>query len=219
MIVIYKENNKVKPLKAYEEKEIEDIEDIGEKELLSFIFTVINQCLSILGLTKNDIPNVALSGIGMGQIGLSLTPLEMNTLKDNLIILDIQTIFEAVKKNWVLLAGVIAHEMLHFYQKKHNGLPSNYAKGIAADKDPLEIKADAFGIWFMCQIWDISEEEATAILCDKLSEKWYNERIQLAKDYKANDTWRIKKNIEEETTDNTKKNGLLKLLKKLFGRS
>lgn len=196
MTILYKENGKTIPLKAYEEKDTEKLE---KDDLLTFIFTIIKHCISILGLTKEDMPNVATCGLGMGQIGLSLTPGEMKTLSRNLIIIDLEKIFSLGNKieSQILLVGTLAHEVCHFWQKKSKGISEKYAKGNDADASPDEIEADAFGIWFICKnCKKIKEEQAAEILCEKLSIVWYNERIRLAKTGPWASTENTIKNVE-----------------------
>lgn len=156
---------------------------------------------------QNDI-----TGVQTNNAGMSFHKEDIPDIPDSLIIISFES------RDFYLLNATLAHELRHVWQHKQ----PNYKKRIHAQgiresaKDPEEIDADAFAIWFISTSDKYNIESAAEFFCSNekmLYPEYFEERINRAHE--------IKKNIENKySNDNSKQkkrffNSLLAKIKNL----
>ena len=170
-------------IEAISHQSFEEHDINNDLKIYSLIFD------DLVSLLNVDYPDLALWGTRFIpqrdmriSSAISITPEDDKNIDHNLLLVG------NIEDNLIYLTGVIAHEMRHFWQKRHYlkkffNESNDYGSSTNFMEDAAEIDADAFGFIYMAKKFNISIEEAAEILCpyEKTNNNSaYQKRINLA---------------------------------------
>ncbi len=116
--------------------------------------------------------------------GMSYHKEDISNIPETLVMISME------ERNFYYLNATLAHELRHVWQHKQPGYTKRiHAQGIEESaKDPEEIDADAFAIWFISTSDEYTIESAAEFFCSNekmLFPKYFDARIQRAYEIKA----------------------------------